>query len=314
MFKVIEVVKQDAKTVIQRLDSFFFCSQNTNLGVYRILLGLVVLYLTVMKSYNLEYFNINGIVSREDSMSLFHELVRPLFSWNFWPDEWHLAVHLSVIILAVFFTLGLLGRALTFVLFALYMGFIHRNYAVLFGADVLSALFLFYFTLVGGNKSYSIFHFLPFKPFCFLPEEWDNALNSLGYRLLQLQIIVIYTYTGFEKLRGSSWWNGTALWTVISNPQMVIWDLRWMHHFPLLIGVLTFSAMIFEIFFGCAMMHSRIRPYWLGIGVLFHLLIGITMELMPFSMVMVATYVLFLNETTIKQAILKMRKSSEKAI
>jgi hypothetical protein len=312
MHKAIEVLRKDAQAVFQWLDSFFYNSKNSNLGIFRILLGLVIFYLSVMKSYNLEYFSPNGIVSKEQSMGLFHELVRPMFSWNFWTDDFYLIAHLSVIALSFLFTIGLLGRVLSFLLFALYMGFIHRNYAVLFGADVISALFLFYFTFARGNRDYTVFQFLPIKPLQIIPESWDHLLNSVGLRLLQLQVIVIYTYTGFEKFRGSSWWNGTAVWTVISNPQMVIWDLNWMHHFPLIIGVLTFSAMIFEVFFGCAMTHPKIYKYWLSIGVMFHLLIGIIMDLMPFSVVMIATYILFLDETLIREGILRLRKSRKK--
>lgn len=290
-----QCAKESAESVLRWWDEFFFQSNPKNVGICRLVLGSVIFYLTVMKSFNLDFYSVGAIVSKESSMSLFHELVQPLFSWNFWPDEFLLWAHGATCLLAFLFAIGGLGRIGTGVLFVFYMGFIHRNYAVLFGADVLSALFLFYFCFLRSNQTYSVWSFFQKNPIKIVPEEIDQILNSAGYRLLQIQVALIYTYTGFEKLRGNSWWNGTALWTVISNPQMVIWDLTWMKNFPLIIGAMTFSAMIFEIFFGWAMMNQKTRPYWLMMGVCFHLMIGITMDLMPFSIVMISTYVLFLK-------------------
>ena len=292
----LRCAEQGLKQTLTWWDQFFFHAKFQNIGLCRLILGSVIFYLTVMKSFNLDFFTVDAIVPKDQSMTLFHELVQPLFSWNFWPDEYVLWAHGAVCVLSFLFAIGFLGRLGTFVLFSLYMGFIHRNYAVLFGADVLSALFLFYFILARPNQTFSIYEFFGKKPLIILPPEWDQAISSAGFRLLQIQVALIYTYTGFEKLRGNSWWNGTALWTVMSNPQMVIWDLAWLKSYPLLIGVMTYSAMIFEIFFGWAMCNSKTRTPWLVVGVVFHLMIGISMDLMPFSLVMMATYVLYLKE------------------
>ncbi|MFN7905444.1 MAG: HTTM domain-containing protein [Pseudobdellovibrionaceae bacterium] len=289
------------RSIIDFLDQFFFRSIPNNVGICRFILGSVIFYLSLMKSFELDFFRDAGMVSRESALILLHEAVRPLFTWNFWPDQYLIFVHTAVLILSLFFALGVLGRIATAIFYCLYMGIIYRNYAVLFGADVISSLFLFYFILIKSNDQFSVLTYLKDKlnwtrGLQILPNEIDQMLSSAGVRLLQIQVIVIYTYTGFEKLRGNSWWNGTALWTVLSNPQMVIWDLKWTYHFPMIIGIMTFSAILFEVFFGAAMIHPRLRSFWLLAGFAFHLMIGISMDLLPFSFVMLSVYFLFMKE------------------
>ena len=115
-----------------------------------------------------------------------------------------------------------------------------------------------------------------------------------------MQICTIYMYTGFEKLKGNTWWDGTALWTVFANPQFSQFDFKFLSHVPLFFVLSTFLSVLFEIYFAPMMLHKTYRKYWLLAGVIFHISIGILLGLMAFSLVMLSTYVLFIDREQVQ--------------
>jgi hypothetical protein len=121
-----------------------------------------------------------------------------------------------------------------------------------------------------------------------------DALTSVGVRLVQMQVCIIYLYSGFEKAKGNSWWQGDALWRALSNGQLVSWDFGFLQHFPMMIAVSTFTTVLWETYFPVLVWVPRTRFWMLGFGVFLHLLIAFTLNIPFFSWFMCATYVLFL--------------------
>ncbi len=164
---------------------------------------------------------------------------------------------------------------------------------MIFGADQIACIWMFYLIFANSTSHWSILNF--WKPE--RRQRTSDLLTSVAFRLMQFQICVIYMYTGFEKLKGASWWEGTALWTVLGNPQMVVMDFSFVREFPLIISILTFSTLIFEIYWPILVWFQKTRPWLLAFGVLFHLGIGLIMALFPFSFIMMATYLFFIPST-----------------
>jgi Vitamin K-dependent gamma-carboxylase len=162
---------------------------------------------------------------------------------------------------------------------------------------MIGGLLLFLISWTYCNESWSLkkYFYKNYKKVQFHPEKFLDQLSSVFFRILQIQISVIYAYTGFEKLKGNSWWDGTALWTVFANPQFAAFDLTWLQHFPLFFALGTFTTVVFEVYFPAMMMFRRTRLPWLLLGVIFHGMIGFTLGLMPFSLIMISTYFLFLE-------------------
>jgi hypothetical protein len=182
---------------------------------------------------------------------------------------------------------------------------LQRNFSVAFGADLIGGIFLM---LLAGTQSCERLSLQSFyrKRKIKAPDLCTNVF----FRLTQVQLGVIYFYTGIEKLRGGSWWDGTALWSIFANPQMVVVDMTWTRHVPLLISAITFSTILFEIYFP-AVVVSPWRRAVLVLGVAFHLGIGASMSLWGFAFVMLAPYILFLKEEETRDLLarLKMRFS-----
>jgi hypothetical protein len=114
-------------------------------------------------------------------------------------------------------------------------------------------------------------------------------------RLLQLELVLGYALSGWAKLRGSTWHDGTAL-----GLAMRIEDLQrfvapqWLFEQDVLLNVLTWATLAFEASFLFLVWNRRLRPWVLGLGVLFHIGIDVLFDVGFFSWVMIAAYLAFL--------------------
>ncbi len=285
------------------------------LAIVRVIVGATLFYLALFRQANINYFDISSPIPRDQALDLMTGPYRPMFAWFFWPDQWAFSMHLLLVGLLLLFTLGLSGRLLTLFTWVVYTGFMQRNYSVLFGADYIGGILLLYLSMTQHSEFFTLKHrlfsrWLGAKKVAATPQDltWTSALNSIGYRFLQIQICIIYAYTGFEKLKGSTWWDGTSLWTVFMNTQLTLVDLSFVKHIPLVIPLATYTTVIFEIYFAFAMLNSKTRTPWLIAGVIFHLGIGLFMGLMPFSLLMISTYVLFWDQQYLPRFVLRHSK------
>lgn len=280
---------------IKRIQSFLFASeQQSQLGLFRILLCGTLFYIACWRQLNIDQLGVNALIPRDMALLVFPEFYRPIIQWFFWPDAYVAYVHLGLIALLALATLGYSNRFLLIITWAIHQGILNRNYAINFGADSIGGLFLFYLSFTRACEFYTLKKKVILK---------SDDLSSMVYRLIQFQICIIYAYTGFEKLKGNTWWDGTALWTVFANPQFSEYDLKFLSHFPWFFALGTFLTVIFEVYFAAVVWHPGLRRYGLLAGVFFHIGIGILLGLMPFSLIMISTYFLFLKKEEIENFI-----------
>ncbi|MFN9068675.1 MAG: HTTM domain-containing protein, partial [Bdellovibrionales bacterium] len=242
---------------------------------------LILLY--SQRFLNLEFYNEKSILPDGRELELIDSALRPLWSWHWWPDSWAFFANLAFIGLCFLILIGKAPRPVALMAWFLHMGFMHRNWAAGMGVDTMVSVFLFYLSFVDLKAN-----------------RGGDLLSRVMIRMSQVHLSVIYFYTGIEKFRGVSWWEGTALWTTFSNPQMTLFDLSWTHHFPLMIAVLTHVTVLFELMFLPLVWNSRTRFLILAMGLFFHLGIALFLGLWAFAAVMLVQYVLFLNNQVAK--------------
>ncbi len=304
------------KKYVDQLNAFLFLqSHKERLAAFRIVLCGTLFYIACYRQLVVEQFGVNALIPRDSAFAIFPDYYKPIIQLFFWPDSMAYIVHFIYIILLLAATIGVLNRPLLFLTWVLAQGFIQRNYSVLFGADVIGTLLLFYLAFTNCQSCYTIKSL--FKK-ADLPQR-SHQLNHLGdqisglfFRLLQIQIFTIYMYTGFEKLKGTTWWDGTALWTVLVNPQFTGFDLVFLKSFPLFFAIGTFVTIIFEVYFPVMVAFKKTRYIWLGLGLFFHLQIGVLLSLMSFSLVMLSTYFLFLDRLDLIRSIEFIKQKTQK--
>jgi len=302
MFTVVKHLKLSLLNFIQsfkrKINDFLFSEGHfEKLGLFRFVLCSVLLYIACYRQLNVDQFGPDSIVPNGQALNLYYDYYRPFLQLFFWPDDMAWLVHGIYIFLLIIATLGFSNRILMLLTWIIAQGFIQRNFSLLFGADVIGNLFLFYLSFTRCHESFTLKKYLfRNKTPEFNSNLFSDQLSTVFFRLLQFQLVTIYTYTGFEKLKGNSWWDGTALWTVLVNPQFTSFDLLFLRDFPLFFAIGTFVTIIFEIYFPVMVIFEKTKYFWLFLGIVFHLMIGLLLGLMPFSIVMIATYVLFVDK------------------
>jgi hypothetical protein len=284
------------KNVWQAWDRFWFApAALLNLALFRICLCLVMAVMYAHRHRDLEiFYSENGILPEHLALKVLSPGMRPPFLLSFWPDAWLPWMHGLLILLLLVLALGAAVRWLGPLALFLQLAFLFRNYTVAFGADQIGTIFLFYLVFTRSDARLSLTSW--WRQRKNKSEIESDILTSVFYRLIQVHLCIIYAFSGMEKLKGQSWWDGTAVWSVLANSQMVIADLTWIRHFPLGIVFVTFTTVLFELYFPVLVWNLSLRKWALWAGVLFHSGIGIIMALWSFALIMLCPYFLFIPE------------------
>lgn len=298
-------MKQKINRVGYAFQNFFFQFESLyQLGLMRLVVSTALLGIYIWRQFVVDFYfsNKTGIVLEKQAMSLLPEIYRSLVPLFFWPDALTPWVHGFLLFLLLGLVLGIGGRLWTLLTWCLSLAFIQRNYFVAYGADLIGTVWLFYLSWTRHNKYFSVLNLLH-------PERIKNIqcdmFSSAGARLIQIQISVIYCFTGLHKLKGASWWEGSALWLALGNRQYAISDFTWFSHWPLMVAMMGYMTLIFEIYFPLFVWNPKTKPYVLMAGVFFHTGVALTMGIWSFAGVMIGAYALFFKEEQWRQSPLK---------
>lgn len=195
---------------------------------------------------------------------------------NWIQSDWAIWVcHFALLSSLASLALGLCPGIASISAFVLHVSFIHRNMASAYGIDSIATFFLLNL-VIGGSSS-------------------GSMRSSLGLRLSQLQVCIIYFYSGMEKIRGAQWWKGEAVWDVLANGQLARWDFSWISGVPVVVALATWSTLLWEVYFPALIWVRKLRYPMLVFGVVLHLGIGTAMSIPYFGSLMICSYALFLE-------------------
>lgn len=150
------------------------------------------------------------------------------------------------------------------------------------GSDQVLNLFLF------------ISIFLSAKPS--LPatlKESQKIISNFAWLLCQLQLVLIYLLSGYDKLMSKAWRSGDAIYSITnletySNPWFAITLNK------SIFAVIAWWVILFELSFPLLIWFSRFRIPILIIGFLFHMGIIFFLNLPDFGIIMILSYILFI--------------------
>jgi len=200
---------------------------------------------------------------------------------------------------ALLFTVGLFTRWAGFVAFVILASTHVRNPAVLYGADSVARIWLFYLLLMPCGRAWSIDAIRDriraggraFRAKPALMESWP-------VRLLQFQVALIYLTTGVSKFYGSDYHEGTALWFALANP-------TYSRFYPVaepvlssvapVLAFLTLVTLWWELAFAFMMPLRVSRRVALGIGVFVHGGIFVAMQIQFWGPLMLLSYLGFVS-------------------
>lgn len=299
---LLTAVERKARDFSRAWDNFWFAPVDLyNVGLFRALLGFVLLSMYWSRFANVELFYFNtGLLHADFAISIIPEYFQSSWPVIFKSDSANYYGHLSYLILLFLFALGVIGRWGTWAIFLLSLSFMQRNFPLVYGADLFAHFWLFYLSFVRHNEHWSVLNLRRgWKPSS-LPQLNSDIVSSAFIRLLQIQLCLSYAYTGLEKFKGTQWWEGSAVWYVVGMQELVAVDLSFIRHFPAVIAIMSMTTVLFEVYFIFGVWNKKLRPYWLGFGFFFHLGTAVLMTLWYFFLVMTLPYLLFVNSQKLR--------------
>src|SRR5436309_5229823 len=279
----------------ERLLGFLFPPETDNwLAVLRVGLGFEVMFYTLSLRNDWNYL-LGGAAMGVSSYNLAEALLSleshfvPRLGWLVTlgthvglSEERVLSVAWACLLLAgCGLLLGLASRLSAILAWFVHLCAAESGEFVSYGVDNFMTIGLFYLMLSPLPDQYSL--------------DWqvrksrprDPQLLGFWRRVLQLHLCAIYFFSGLTKCLGSGWWDGSNVWRALIRPPFNVIDpeilVRWKYLFPMagiLICLLEFGYPFF-------IWSSRTRKIWLFGVCGMHIVIGVTMGMYLFSLVMI---------------------------
>lgn len=122
------------------------------------------------------------------------------------------------------------------------------------------------------------------------------TLFNLTLLFCQLQIVFVYALSGLDKVMSETWRTGVAFAYIEHLEFLYNPVLPGLFSSPFWQVVLSWATILFELLFVLLVWSNRMRIPMLVIGTVFHLFIGVVLNLPDFAAIMILSYLIFLRD------------------
>jgi hypothetical protein len=291
-------------------NSFWFApSAATTLAMIRIATGAMLAYIHVVWCLRLEdFFGPNAFTTGEFAQNLH----RGDYAWSYlWfidsiPILW--AHHLVAIAFSILMSIGLFTRFVIPVIWFMTLMVCHRMTGLLFGLDQIVMMVTMYLMVARSGDEISVDRYLHLRNAQATPGLNANAqasnvsiYNTIAARLMQIHLCVIYLFGGLGKMRGETWWDGSAIWLSAVSYEYQSLDLTWIGNFPVLMALAAHVTLFWETFYVCLVWPKMTRPWVLAIAMVVHAGIGVFLGMITFGWMMIVANAVFIEPTTMQR-------------
>lgn len=135
-------------------------------------------------------------------------------------------------------------------------------------------------------------------------EMVGNVVHAGAMFVIAAQVCLIYAVSGWYKVQGSFWQDGTALYYVLHLGDITPWPAlsHAVANSGLIVLLLTYGTVIVEVAFPFTLFNSRVRTVMVAIMMSMHAGIGILLGLPFFALAMIAADALFLPTALLRRA------------
>ncbi|KAA5540187.1 hypothetical protein FYK55_21345 [Roseiconus nitratireducens] len=317
--------RRSAEYWLEAWNRFWFTPRLPDtLCVLRLLTGAMLLYChLVLASDLLSFVGPTAWIN--------NDMARQLHDGAFAPSDWARSYlwnidnptllwihHAATLLVTLCFFIGLGTRIAAPLALFFQLMYLHRLTGALFGLDQIVTYATMYLALSPCGARFSVDAWLArrmghrrdaSRTWRFLlPNDSPSVAANVATRLLQLHLCVIYLFGGLSKARGTTWWDGTAVWYAMANYEYQSWDMTWLSRYPAIISALSNATLFWEVFY-CALIWPRVtRPIMLAIAVAVHGSIAMFLGMITFGLMMI-----FANGIFVSPEVFRRRRSEQVA-
>jgi Vitamin K-dependent gamma-carboxylase len=275
--------------------------QASTMALFRIAFGLVVLGWTISLAPALyDFFGEDGVL--------------PVYP-DARPGSWGVLMisssgtavtllYFALLVAALCLVVGFRSRLAATVVWVSLVSFGRRDPWVLNSGDLMLTVLAFYLMLMPSNAALSVDRWLR-RDLRF----WEfPARRVWPLRLIQVQVSIMYFFAVWEKVRGTTWNDGTAV-----SYAFQIGDLE---RFPVpafvtdslvLVSLMTYGTLVIELALAVLVWNGKLRPWLLLAGVALHVGIDFSVRVGFFSVTALVAYVAFLPPARVSAWVYRVR-------
>ena len=277
---VIDYFKNSFQFAAEAWNRFWFSETNPKLicGL-RIVVGLIgIVWILSFSADRESWFSKNGLQQDDAVQTIMESDLRvvtanegfpflegasrwSVLRWGSTPNRLWM-IHVFAVAVFVTFTLGLGTTVSGILAWGMAVSYIHRSPLLSGPFENVFTFALLYLTITSSGRFWSVDFY--WKKDSARPSH-DVIRNSIGIRLLQFHLSVVYLFSAFSKLGGDVWWQGEAVWWMIAQPERCLSDFTSMQQnlgdsFQLVMNVWTYAIILAELAMGSLVWFRRFRP------------------------------------------------------
>ena len=296
-------IQERFRSAAQGWEEFWFRPQLPHtLGVIRILAGSMLFYTHLVWGIEFQAFlGVDGWLPPELSREMHRGSFAFSYLWFVHSNGLLWLVHGLALLILALFTLGFYTRVTSILAWIITISYCQRLTGAFFGLDQVNAMLVMYLMLAPCGAVYSIDSWRAGRQGRALSQS--KVSTNVSMRLIQIHLCVIYLFGGISKMRGEMWWDGSAVWYSIANPEYQSIDVTWLGQFPLLIALLTHTTIFWETFYCVLIWPRQTRPLMLLMAVAVHGGIACFLGMITFGTAMLIANLAFLSPSTTQRLV-----------
>jgi Vitamin K-dependent gamma-carboxylase len=265
-------------------------------ALLRILLGLnvLILYATHIKQWNFIWGDDGVMPLRVLRATLFFQHNFSLYAIGD-SQAFHFALFIAGIIVTTLFTIGYQTRLFAILFYIFTWSLYARNQSVLDGGDNLLYLLAFFLIFADSGRRLSLDAAFRSRDKAVSP--FVALLHNAAVGAIIAQISILYFTSGWAKMRGHMWVDGTAIYYILRTAEFNLTPWASNIFANAWIGtLLCYSTIVFQIGFPFLIWNRTIKPYVMIAAITFHLSIAYFMGLVWFSWTLIAAEFVILSD------------------
>ena len=207
------------------------------------------------------------------------------------------ACHVVGVLILVLFTIGAFTRLTSVLSLLVVLSYIHRQPVLTGPFEPVLSMLLLYLCLGPCGAYLSLDRWRAGRREGAGKKRSDVAscwTATLSLRLIQLHCVAFYLLMGLSKLSGEVWWEGAAVWILISQVRSRPVDLTFLREQRFVLEAWTQVIVAFELVFPLLIWKTLLRPLLLLVALLMWISLALLTGLSGFCLVMLVASAAFL--------------------